>query len=96
MRELGLRRWRVQRDPVVLWPVVDDRASRTLMPAAYQAKWWSTMRDLMDGAAKGRCASELAREWASLWTLPAHFAVDFLETSAAISLAWWDLVLGRR
>ncbi len=36
VRELGLRRWRVQREPVVLWPVVDDRASRTLMPAAYE------------------------------------------------------------
>lgn len=36
VRDLGLRRWRVQREPVVLWPVVDDRASRTLMPAAYQ------------------------------------------------------------
>jgi hypothetical protein len=36
VRELGLRRWRVQREPVVLWPVVDDRASRTLMPEAYQ------------------------------------------------------------
>ncbi len=36
VRDLGLRRWRIQREPVVLWPVVDDRASRTLMPPAYQ------------------------------------------------------------
>jgi hypothetical protein len=36
VRDLGLRRWRVQRAPVVLWPVVDDRTSRTLMPPAYQ------------------------------------------------------------
>ena len=38
VRDLGLRRWRVQRDPVVLWPVVDDRTSRTLMPPAYQVE----------------------------------------------------------
>ena len=35
-RSLGLRRWRVEREPVVLWVVVDDRTSRALMPVAYQ------------------------------------------------------------
>ncbi|MEE4172976.1 MAG: DUF2066 domain-containing protein [Xanthomonadales bacterium] len=36
VRDLGLRRWRVQREPVVLWPVVDDRIGRTLMPPEYR------------------------------------------------------------
>lgn len=36
VRDLGLRRWRVQREPVVLWPVIDDRANRALMPPAYR------------------------------------------------------------
>lgn len=36
VRDLGLRRWRVEREPVVLWPIVDDGRSRTLMPIEYQ------------------------------------------------------------
>ncbi len=36
VRDLGLRRWRPARQPVVLWVVIDDRADRTLMPPAYQ------------------------------------------------------------
>lgn len=63
-RSLGLRRWRVEREPVVLWVVVDDRTSRVLMPVAYQyeldgmltvaetrglpVEWPGLSRELMD------------------------------------------------
>lgn len=35
LRDLGLQRWRVEREPVVLWVVVDDGRGRTLMPVEY-------------------------------------------------------------
>jgi hypothetical protein len=36
VRSLGLPRWRAEREPVVLWVVVDDRRERALMPPEYQ------------------------------------------------------------
>lgn len=36
VREMGLPRWRLERDPVVIWMVVDDGRSRELMPLEYQ------------------------------------------------------------
>jgi len=36
VRDLGLRRWRTQRSPVVLWVVVDDGRQRALMPVEYE------------------------------------------------------------
>ncbi|MEM1411229.1 MAG: DUF2066 domain-containing protein [Pseudomonadota bacterium] len=39
VRELGLRRWRIEREPVVLWVVVDDRRNRALMPVEYQLEF---------------------------------------------------------
>jgi hypothetical protein len=58
VRELGLRRWRVQREPVVLWPVVDDRTGRALLPPAYQYEF-----DRMAEAAEAR---GLPVEWPGL------------------------------
>jgi hypothetical protein len=58
VRDLGLRRWRAKREPVVLWPVVDDRTSRTLMPPAYQYEL-----DRMAEAAESR---GLPVEWPGL------------------------------
>lgn len=39
VRDLGLRRWRVEREPVVLWVVVDDGRGRSLMPTEYTAEF---------------------------------------------------------
>ncbi len=39
VRGLGLRRWRVQREPVVLWVVIDDGRGRTMMPPEYQPEY---------------------------------------------------------
>lgn len=36
VRTLRLPRWRAEREPVVLWVVVDDRRDRALMPVEYQ------------------------------------------------------------
>lgn len=36
VRSLRLPRWRAEREPVVLWVVVDDRRDRALMPAEYR------------------------------------------------------------
>lgn len=39
VRDLGLRRWRPGRKPIVIWPVVDDGQGRELMPVEYQYAW---------------------------------------------------------
>jgi hypothetical protein len=39
VRELGLPRWRPEREPVVLWVVLDDGRGRQLMPVEYQYAW---------------------------------------------------------
>lgn len=39
VRELGLPRWRHERQPVVLWVVIDDGRGRVLMPEDYRYAW---------------------------------------------------------
>ncbi|HZD05330.1 MAG TPA: FAD-dependent oxidoreductase, partial [Longimicrobiales bacterium] len=67
-----------------------------LMPAAYQAKWWSGARDMLGDATADRSASTWSRDLASLWSLPARYAVDAWETSLAWYGCLWDDLLGRR
>jgi hypothetical protein len=39
VRDLGLPRWRPEREPVVMWVVVDDGGGRVLTPIEYQYAW---------------------------------------------------------
>lgn len=39
VRELGLPRWRTERKPVVIWPVLDSGEGRELMPLEYGYAW---------------------------------------------------------
>lgn len=46
VREIGLRRWRLERQPIVIWAVVDDGLSpRRLQPFEYQYAW-DTVEDV--------------------------------------------------
>lgn len=58
VRQLGLRRWRVERSPVVLWVVIDDRNSRELMPVEYEYE--------LDGMLKVAEYRGLPAEWPGL------------------------------
>ena len=47
LRELELPRWRVERQPIVVWPVVDDGSGRRLLPLEYQYAW-DTLAEVAD------------------------------------------------
>lgn len=89
-------------DPVEIagheaWPdSIVHMMKLALMPAAYQAKWWSEVRDMSADAATDTSTATWARDLASLWSLPARYAVDAWETSVAWYGCFWDDLLGRR
>ena len=65
-----------------------------LMPAAYQAKWWADVKGIAAGCTSGKPASDWGRELASLWSLPAHYALDAWETSVAWYGCLWNDLMG--